>query len=151
MDRLRRATRRHRGLLGLLVGLFLAVQCLVAAHACEPLRLPAAAGNVAASWAAADALPDALDAAHHGCAAAAGEADDGGALCQAHCQPTDQLGSDAPVVSPPAQGAPGLAVMPAPPPTLPPTTALRATTLAPDAAAPPGWPPLYIVHLVLRP
>ncbi len=133
--------RNRRTLCTWMVGVLLAVQWLVSAYACSPgvhaRGLPA--------------VPDeAPAAAHAGCDSGSHEmsSGDAGSLCKAHCTANEQL---------PAQ--PASDDLPAP--TLgwfivsttlggAPATSGWTSEATPRCGAPPGWPPLYLLHQVLR-
>jgi hypothetical protein len=181
--------RRHcRPLCRWLVGLLLAVQWLVASHACPPaaglaaqpasgpqsrLATPAAGPQWQAATPATftgaaparhaglpdchhapspvgDAVPAAADAARFDDAASSAADSAGSALCRTHCSadpqaPTQAAAGDAV----PDAGGWWMAIDPAPPrlPVLQP----RAPALGARAGAPPpGWPPLFLAHGVLR-
>jgi hypothetical protein len=154
--------RRHRHrqtLCRWLVGVLLATQWLVVLHAC-PAGMPQGAHAVAEATALPDChkalLADAhAQAAHTGQATGptAGEAvaasGDGAALCKAHCTAGQQLPADAPAADalPPLCG---WCIVQAPLPLLDASAVAMARAPALGGAPPPGWPPLYIAHGVLR-
>jgi hypothetical protein len=121
-----------------MVGVLLFAQCLTAAYACPGLAQALAGGAPAAQ-----AAPEGC----HG-----GATDDLGsaspALCKAHCE----VGQSAPASAAPDVAAAPLAAMfivcafgP-----LVADGAAAERFAAPWPAAPPGWPPLYLTHGVLR-
>lgn len=120
-----------------LIGMLLLMQCLVLAHAC--VRAMPAAAQVHAGCGEAGAVLAATD---------QGAAQDE-ALCGAHCKNDQSL---------PAAQADGSLSSPSPgwfvvaPPALPMVwpAATAAHGLAPTSGTPPGWPPLYLQHQVLR-
>ncbi len=131
---LHHATRRR--LCAWITGVFLTMQWLALAQACVPPAVAAAAP--AATVQGAEHGPDC-----HGA-----EPAPGAALCKAHCSAEQQAA---------AKAAPGDAPAPLPGgffialPTVPAVVAAagpRATAVR--AGAPPGWPPLYLTHGVLR-
>ncbi len=133
-------TRTHRRRLsGWLVAAMLLVQALVFGHACaaEHAATPAEATAAAHTGAGCDGAFDAAD-----------EAAVDGALCAAHCDPTAQR--------PPLGGALDVPPVVALPLLAPPVLAMgeppaRSSAHAQSVGAPPpGWPPLYLLHRVLR-
>lgn len=133
---LHHATRRRR-LCAWIAGVFLTMQSLALAQACVPPAVVAAA-LPAASAQGSDHGPDC-----HGAALAPGAA-----LCKAHCSAEQQAAAKAAAGDAPAPAPGGFFVaLPAVPAILamagPQATAVRA-------GAPPGWPPLYLTHGVLR-
>ena len=116
-----------------MVGLYLMVQWLVAAHACEPVTVGVALAA----------------AAHADCGDADEPAADGDALCQAHCHPPGQASADAPAVDLSGITA-GWCLVAAVSADLPGLAPRVAAVTVPRPGAPPGWPPLYLVHQVLR-
>jgi hypothetical protein len=128
-----RVQRRHFA--ALMVGVLLLVQGLLAAHACMP---------VPASGPAAAALAPCHDAGFT--AAGAGQDEAPAGLCQAHCEADSQAPAGPAVADLSAQALGGCMVAA---PVLP-ALAVTAAAAAPLAGAPPGWPPLYLFHRVLR-
>jgi hypothetical protein len=166
-------TRRHRhAVCRWLVGVLLAVQWLVASHACAAGTLHAAqlAGQGAGGAVHGPAMPDchqamlagaqaqletAQDGAPHATpyaaapAHASGASQDDAALCKAHCTAGQQLPADAPA----AHAAPplcGWCIVQLPPPLAAAPATAAALAPAQGGAPPPGWPPLFIAHGVLR-
>ncbi len=131
---LHRATRRRA--CAWLAGVFLLMQSVLAAHACQPqgtLQAAGAAVMVAGHAGDCHGTQDAADA----------------AWCQAHCSaeqpaPAQPAPSDAPV---PALGG-FVFLLPAVPVVM--TGLPGGPTATACAASPPGWPPLYLTHGVLR-
>jgi hypothetical protein len=127
---LHRNTRRR--LCAWITGVFLAMQWLSLAQACVP---PAAAAASAQG-------------AEHGPACHGSKPAPGAALCKAHCSAEQQAAAKVVPGDAPAPAAAGFFVaLPAVP--LPPTVANPQAT-AVRGGAPPGWPPLYRAHGVLR-
>ena len=132
---LRPNTRRR--ICAWMMGVFLLMQCLVVAHACQSLAWPQLDHGGAISAAAQPTHCHQAESAH------------GVALCQAHCSAEQPA---------PAQPSP----TDAPAPTLggfvfviPAVPVVAADLFGPSAspappASPPGWPPLYLTHGVLR-
>jgi hypothetical protein len=152
--------RRHRQTIcRWMVGMLLAMQWLAVSYACPP-AVPAA--HVTEAQAAQPGIgrqaemPDC----HHAAAAASTtptsttptsstpDSTDT-ALCKAHCS----AGQQAPAQPPAVDSVPHMAgwcmvMAVAPAPDVP--TSARSMGVARDGAPPPGWPPLYIAHGVLR-
>jgi len=123
-----------------MIGVLLLVQWMVAAYACPVVALAQAA--VGGSAAAQAGMPD--------CHATPRDAMDPAnpLLCKAHCDADQQL---------PAHFALGEASAPALVWFAVDAGAALASACAPNhrpsvahAGAPPGWPPLYLIHEVLR-
>jgi hypothetical protein len=123
-----------------MIGVLLLAQWLVAAYACPVAAIPTATG--AERTVARSVMADC-----HGMTPSAMDADNP-SLCKAHCSADQQA---------PAQAAPDDAPVPslgwfivgvagpldvAVPQAVPPTV--------PRSGAPPGWPPIYLIHQVLR-
>lgn len=135
-------TRRH--LATWLVGVLLLTQWMVAAYACAPRGGAAGAPGTAPGFVAAVAadLPP--------CHAAEGDDRDGGQpnLCKAHCSADAQLPGASATADAPVPSL-GWCLVAAPLALLPADVAELASS-APRAGAPPGWPPLFLTHRVLR-
>jgi hypothetical protein len=134
---MRRNTRRR--LAAWMIGTLLFTQCLAVAYAC-----PALAGSLAGSDVAV-AAQVARDC--HGKTAAAMDAENP-ALCKAHCDADRQAPSHAAAGDAPAP-APMWFIVEA----FEPFDAAGETAVQQALArsgAPPGWPPLYLIHGVLR-
>lgn len=129
--RLHPASRRR--LCAWLAGALLLVQWLVAAHACPlpPTEGPGARVAVHASASCHDEAPGGEE-----------------ALCMAHCSDAQQLPAQAPGGDLAAY-LPGWCIVLALP-TLQVVPAAHASWSTVRAGAPPGWPPLYLLHGVLR-
>ncbi len=119
-----------------MIGVLLLVQGLVAAYACPVVAQALAASAGQPAMADCHGMPPAaMDPANP-------------SLCKAHCDadqqaPAQSAAGDAP--------APSLVWFSVPAFELP-AMGGRADVLqtAPRSGAPPGWPPLYLTHLVLR-
>ncbi len=139
---------RRRQLASLLVGVLLLAQWLVAAHACMPVHATGPAQAVLHT-------PQAAVHCHGADVADGADVSDGlGAsarergVCQAHCTADGQAPATAASADLPA-AALGWCLVAAPlqvPPAV--TVAARAAPMR--AGVPPGWPPLYLLHGVLR-
>lgn len=131
-------TRRH--LATWLVGVLLLTQWMVAAYACAPQG--AAAGGPGLVTAAAPDLPP--------CHAAEGIDRDAVLpnLCKAHCGADAQLPG---IYATPDAPVPSLGwCLVAASLTWAPAEVAGQVSSAPRAGAPPGWPPLFLTHRVLR-
>ena len=130
--------RIRRPICAWVVGALLGAQWLVSAYAC-PAPPPGATAAVQAQAAA----PDCHDAAAPGLdVMAAG-------LCQAHCSSDEQLPAPSPALDLPPASPGWCMVAPAAPA---PQEVGTRTSLPPLAwaGAPPGWPPIYLIHGALR-
>lgn len=128
-----------------LIGMLLLMQCLVVAHACA-LALPAPADLHAGCT---DRHPALVTAALVTADESPAPGQDS-ALCKAHCSNDPSLPAAQADGSPPAPNLGWFLVvaMPALPAAWLPAPAAQG--LPTSGGAPPGWPPLYLQHQVLR-
>lgn len=133
---------QRRRLVTFLVGVLMLTQWLVAAHACVPAHAGAPLQDGVTVPMAAPHCHEAEGA--HGIEAPAHDA----GLCLAHCAADGQVPTS-PAAADLAAPALGWCLVAAPLPV--PTVVTVAALAAPvRAGAPPGWPPLYLLHGVLR-
>jgi hypothetical protein len=117
------------------VGMLLLTQWLVAAYACPPQRHAQAPVQAHAGCDSADHGPDAVPAYP--------------ALCKAHCSADSQLPAQPDGAGDTAEPSTGwFIVSQQPAPRV--AQAEAAWPQLPRAGAPPGWPPLFLIHQVLR-
>ncbi len=125
-----------------MVGVLLLVQWLVAAHACMPAHASGAAQ-------AAQHEPKVAVHCHGGdLADTVGAPSHEPGLCQAHCVADGQAPSSTAPADLPVHAL-GWCLVAAAPALVADAGAVALTTPV-RAGAPPGWPPLYLLHRVLR-
>lgn len=131
-------TRRH--LATWLVGVLLLTQWMVAAYACAPVGGAAGAPGIVMAMAA-DLPP---------CHSADGTEHEVGLpnLCKAHCGANAQLPGASATADAPVPSL-GWCLVAAPLAWLS-ADAAEVASGVPQAGAPPGWPPLFLTHRVLR-
>jgi hypothetical protein len=120
--------------------MLLATQWLVAAYACPAVAIPVSAAGAAVI--AQPVMPDC-----HGVTPAVMDSERP-SLCKAHCDADQQVPAQWSPDDAPAPSS-GWFIVPAPG-LLDLTGAQPGQMAASRSRAPPGWPPLYLIHGVLR-